>query len=105
MGKLTIIYDPVNGEAVADGLVEEYAKNSYDCALSLETGITDTISTELLITAIRVGIKEGKFDKDKIDFVYKDGNINQIIRADKDGRMEDFYNTHDISCGLLRRLL
>lgn len=89
---LTIIYDPINGTAVADGLAMDTAKliwqgykERHEAMTYLEaiTYLPDT-SSEVLINAFRVLVKRGHIPYEELIFKYKD----QILLINKYGKLD-----------------
>lgn len=84
MSKHKIITYSLEGVPVSDYKAERFAKNLLE--MNLET------STENVVLAARVLIKEGVLSHKDILFVYKDESGKEVSSqyADKDGRLENW---------------
>jgi len=93
---ITINYDPAfTGTLYPDGLIEGAVE-----AFLHYPNLTFTTGQEMLITAFRVAIKEGRLDCEKFQVVCGD----DTYRFDSDGRTEDGRFTR-INMEFLLRLL
>ena len=82
--KLIIEYDAENGDAIPDGKAMETVLNAYKLSLRFNTPSFLKTSSENVVLAARVAIKEGKFSHEKVEFRYK----QESWYMDKDGRNE-----------------
>lgn len=99
---LIVHYEPWTGQAISDGQVELFAKQMYSKASSIQEDYEIAISTENVITAIRVFIKENRFNHNFISVRYQ----GQHLPFDTDGRCEIWPNGFcDTSLNLLLRLI
>lgn len=104
--KLMLIYSRSGGGLLSDGECEGVIKFLYRTAPP--EGATLHVSTENIIHAARVLIKEGVFDPNEVVFkLYRENNESLAeMKADKDGRLKDwprgFCDVHD---DLISRLL
>jgi hypothetical protein len=94
---IKIIYDPVHGKPIPDGLLQ----SEVESIISGTTG-EFTVSSELFIDAIRVCIVNGQISNQDIVFVYK----GEEMKPDENGRLRNwppgFCDTHQ---KLLRGLI
>lgn len=94
----TLHYDPMfRGTMYPDGEIEG-AVNAF----LLYPNLTFTTGQELLVTAFRVAIKEGRLDSNNFVLVL-DGD-GTVCYFDKDGRTEDYIQP-SVNENLLVRLL
>lgn len=106
---LIVVYDRNFGVTPADGLIEKSVKEWYDEGIR-RVGTGDTsykiwTASETVITAIRVLVKEKRFDYDKVKIFFENGGTEQFIPFDSDGRCETWPDGFcDTSLGLLSRL-
>lgn len=97
---LIVTYDPIFGEAIADGLIEHRVAldifESVNCTRSVTTGST------LYIKFLRLAIKEKKIYKEDVQIIFN----GELIRLTDSGRVEywpkGFCEVFDI---VLERLL
>ena len=77
----TVVYDPINGEAIPDGSVMDFALNLP------EKGIV-TVSNEIVFLAIRVLIIREQLDYKDIQFMYKE----EVLSVNEKGRPSHWPN-------------
>lgn len=62
--RIIVEYDPINGEAVPDGLIASKAR-------SLDRGNRYCFSNEAMILAVRLAVREKHYFADRIEIVYQ----------------------------------
>jgi len=78
---LQLIYDAVNGLPIRDGEVDLYVDTII--RTHADSVITLDIASELLVTAIRVAIREGRLAPDHLQMLYR------AYRADAGGLLRE----------------
>ncbi len=92
MRKLIIEYKPMLGDFVQDALVQQYV-NGLIYSFAEEQHLYPEVlhrdvGSELIITGIRVAIKQGKLNQNEVIFRFNGHNIT----ADSRGRLSDWPN-------------
>jgi len=75
---IKVIYDPIYGVAIPDGEVIEFSHSLHDRVITISNGI--------VLDAIRLAIKEGKYKPEDIYIEFEGKRIN----INKDGRAENW---------------
>jgi hypothetical protein len=81
---LTVIYDPIEGDAYPDGKTKEVVYAIVEKAN--QEDLTVTVSTELFIQRVRVAINKGIIDHTKVIIKFKD----TILQPDKKGKLSQW---------------
>ena len=99
--KLTINYDPINGEVEPDGKIASYVKH-LACIAEVRSSLEITVGSALIIDEIRALIIEGTLSHKDIVFKFK----GEEIHPSKDGTIsywpKGFCDVYD---NILERLL
>lgn len=86
------IYDPINGELVADGLCEKYVDLIIEEFKSLpRSDHTISVANFLVIDFFRLAIVEEKISH--TDIFFYTANMNDLIKSDKNGQL-DYWPEH-----------
>jgi hypothetical protein len=71
--KLTVVYDPFDGDVVTDGHVQHYVNKVID-DLRYENVLIN-VGSELIVEHLRLAIGEGKIAHDRAVFIFNDQEI------------------------------
>ncbi len=94
--KAVIIYQKTGGVLCSDGAVMETARRM------VEAGSNVTVSTGLIIDAVRVMLSTGEIDVDDVEFQYE----GKVLKHYQNGRFADWPNGfNDTIEGLLMQIL
>ena len=69
---LRIIYDPLDGEAVADGKASEWVSKRLIHRLTTNGDLTVTVGTEVMINEFRLAVVDKKIKPEEMVFIFKD---------------------------------
>jgi len=80
---ITIEFDAINGQPIADGLVEEFVINTLS-QHNTDKNIQISVSNALVIDQFRVFVKNKYISNEMIQFLFQ----GQIINPTSNGRIE-----------------
>lgn len=85
--KITLRYDPINGEAFPDGVCDEQVNSWIEQFLSENTeDYTCSFSTENILFPIRIAVKNGRIKSEQVIVIFKE--TNEIIEWSGNGRLK-----------------
>ena len=83
---LTVIYDPKDGLAYADGLIESFVDGVLENAKGKDSSVR--IGNEIAIALIRLRIMQGKLNHKEIQFDFEE--LERRMVADKFGNLDSW---------------
>lgn len=86
---LIILYDPITGTPIPDGTIDSYVETifkNYQNEKRLNEAYGVSVSTSLVIEAVRAKISTGDIPYDEVAFEYN----GERITTDPDGRIENW---------------
>ena len=89
MKTLKIRYDAINGMVVPDGNVADTIDKIIN---DWDNSIQDywVIGSELLLTGIRVAIRQGRIDHENVEIYYNINGQDNIMYPDKNGLLDNW---------------